>query len=388
MSGDLHSATAAELKDQLISAVEASLQCFSSFPVLRQEIASLGQQGKIHLLAIGKSAVSMAIIAMEELSARELSCDGYLLTKYGYAQSAISGLITLEAGHPLPDANSLKHSTTILTWLEQLPSQDTLMVLLSGGGSALFEVPEAGYTLEGIIELNRELLRSGLSIATMNEQRCKFSKVKGGKALKHVACHRICVFALSDVAGNDPQVIASGPFTPASEADTRVSYRIIGDNLSFRKLIATKLLLPAVVIDEYLCSSASEVSAYLEESLHSALQPGIYLRGGEAPVIATGSGSGGRCTHLALDFAIRIAGKPGISLLCYASDGCDNIEGIAGAFVDGHSFSRMQKQGINPREYLKNTDSLPALRSINAIIPGTSLRINVNDIYMMCLGNL
>ncbi len=370
-------------KDQVIAAVEASLADFASFPQLRSGLDAINMYGKLHLLAIGKSAAPMASVAVETLRTKGITFDGYLLTKYGYAISPIPGLITLEAGHPLPDANSLKHSATILAWLQQLPARDTLVVLLSGGGSALFEVPEDGCTLCDIIELNRKLLGTGLDIAAMNEARRKLSKVKGGKALEYVSCGQIHVFALSDVAGNDPQVIASGPFTPSSDTDKHVSYHIIGDNYSLRQLVARKLPFSATAIDEYLACSATKACTYLAEFAFADVKPGTFLFGGEAPVKTTGNGRGGRCTHLALDFAIRIANKPGISLLCYASDGCDNLEGVAGAYVTGKSFAQMQSRGLNPESYLRNCDSFTALQAIGAVVPSCAARINVNDIYIL-----
>ena len=123
MSSDAPFAPETSLRSSLISAVEASLADFASFDTLRRELDAINMYGKLHLLAIGKSAAPMASVAVETLRTKGITFDGYLLTKYGYAISPIPGLITLEAGHPLPDANSLKHSATILAWLQQLPAR-------------------------------------------------------------------------------------------------------------------------------------------------------------------------------------------------------------------------------------------------------------------------
>lgn len=370
-------------KERMVNALEAALIDFGSFPRLRHHLSALPLSPHVHLLAIGKSASSMARIAREVLCERGITCEGFILTKYGYAPESIGALITLEAGHPLPDANSLWHSTVILNWLQQLPRRDTLIVLLSGGGSALFEVPEAGYSLDELIELNRNLLKSGLDIAAMNLQRARFSKVKGGKALHFVACEQIQVYALSDVEGNDPRVIASGPFTPVLGTDNRIKYHIIGDNYGFRQVLKSKLPGPVTNLHEYLALPAHEAAAWLDRFIHQAHTHGTYLLGGEAPVQTAGTGQGGRCTHLALDVAIRIAGKAGISLLCYASDGCDNIEGVAGAYVTGDSYAQLQSKGLDPESYLHDCDSYTALQAIGAILGSSTTRLNVNDIYIL-----
>ena len=202
------------LKEPILAALSTALREFSTFPELRKHLMSGSFSSRVHLLAIGKSAFPMAKVAWQILSLRNLTCDGYLLTKYGHVSGTLPGLTVLEAGHPVPDANSFRHSATIVTWLQSLPPRDTLLILLSGGGSSLFELPAAGHSAEEIISLNQRLLMGGQDIAAMNAQRSMLSGVKNGQALAYVPCHRISIFALSDVYANAPAVIASGPFTP------------------------------------------------------------------------------------------------------------------------------------------------------------------------------
>jgi len=370
-------------RPQLQAAVVTALREFASFPVLQKHLAHIRYSSQVHLLAIGKSAYPMAKAAVEELTTRNLPCEGYLLTKYGHAPSALPGITMLEAGHPVPDANSFRHTAGILSWLETLPATDDLIILLSGGGSSLFELPARGHSPEEICALNQRLLLGGQDITAMNFERSKLSAVKSGKALAHIPCRRISVFALSDVYGNNPQVIASGPFTPADPADQRVSYEIIGDNLALLQTLVPHLPVPCHLHPDYIHVSAAEAAGFLSGFALLTPTPGIHLWGGEAPVQVTQPGKGGRCTHLALDFALRIAGNRHLSLLTYASDGNDNVEGVAGAWVDGGTCDRMRTRGIDPESSLRNCDSLPALQAVGAIIPSIEARINVNDIYLL-----
>jgi len=363
--------------------VETALREFASFPVLLKHLAHIRFTSQVHLLAIGKSAYLMAQAAQDELTARNLSCEGYLLTKYGHAPGVLPGITILEAGHPVPDANSFRHTASILAWLESLPAKDDLIIMLSGGGSSLFELPARGHSPDEICAITQRLILGGQDIAAVNAERSKLSAVKGGKALAYIPCRRISVFALSDVYGNDPQVIASGPFTPADPAEKRVSYQVIGDNLALLQTLALHFPAPCHLHPDYIHDSAAGAAGFLSAFALQSPAPGIHLFGGEAPVKVNHPGKGGRCTHLALDFALRIAGNRHLSLLTYASDGNDNVEGVAGAWVDGGTCDRMRTRGIDPELSLRNCDSLTALQAVGAIIPSIEARINVNDIYLL-----
>lgn len=224
-------------KNPYTSALIRTIQEFSLYPLLAQALQSLGHGGNMHLLAIGKAAWQMASITLKTLGSESI-LDGYVLTKNGHTKGRLEPLQIRRAGHPVPDARSFRYTQEILGWLSDLPPQDDLIVLLSGGGSALFENVET-YDLPNTAEYNARitkltnlhemLLGSGLDIAQMNRHRSVLSGVKAGKALRFVPCNIIHIFALSDVQGNDPRVIASGPFTGADLA----RYHIVGDNQSF-----------------------------------------------------------------------------------------------------------------------------------------------------------
>lgn len=387
--------------DNILSLIRYCIRGYAQFPDLQARLEKTVFSAHLHILAIGKAASGMAYATLKTLGKQrgaspESFCDGYVLTKYGFIQHILSPLIPLEAGHPLPDQSSLEHTEAILKWLQQLPVEEDLIVLLSGGGSALFELPEAGISLEGLIEQNKQLLGSGLSIGEMNARRKSLSQVKGGKALSMVSCRNVTVYAMSDVVSNDPAVIASGPFTPIEDGVNNgdsihynnsgqdIRYCIVGDNLGFLRKLAGDLRsagLNAVVMPDYITQSA-EIAADNLAVFANSTSPGIYLFGGEAPVKVKANGLGGRCTHLALCFAKAIQDKS-IGLITFATDGNDNLEGVAGAVVTGDTWEQILQGGIDPEQALETNDSFPALHRINAIIPGYATGINVNDVMLI-----
>lgn len=382
-----------------LHAIMATLGDFAAFPILQAELGKLDFVGQVAVLAIGKSAHPMALAALRVLQQKDVPYSGYLLTKHGFAASPLKNITSLEAGHPVPDASSLSCSGEIVAWLQGLATETDLIVLLSGGGSALFELPEQGLGLKDIIALNHKLLHSGQSIAEINAARAKLSRLKSGKALNFISCGRMFCYALSDVQANDPAVIASGPFYHSksiklcedtyqylnSDKKQLLHYRIIGDNLSFRKLLARHLPAPVWIWQGFLAGSAQESSALLANFAQNEAKKGTYLWGGESPVTVSGNGKGGRCTHLALDFALRIAGHPSISLIAYATDANDNISACAGAIVDGNTCANLHSKGINPQQALINCDSFTALKAVDATITSPALAINVNDIYILLI---
>ena len=248
-------------RDILQAALSRSLRQFTRYPRLRKELQDREAKAPLHILAIGKAAWQMASVALTALAPDMIeSC--IVLTKYGFypggnwapphvesnrrsqkkqvnpslmqtrrlihptkmlrisarTPAILAGDLCnpkcqiLEASHPIPDQNSIRHTTAILTHLHGIPEDHELIILLSGGTSALFELPAPGCTLEDIIGLNRLLLGSGLDIRQMNQRRSEISQVKGGKALSGVCCRIKGAYLLSDVEGNDPAIIGSGPF--------------------------------------------------------------------------------------------------------------------------------------------------------------------------------
>jgi glycerate 2-kinase len=442
----------------LREAIDGSIRSFVRYPLLHQELSRQDSSALLHILAIGKAAWQMAYVARQALAQRKVaSCT--ILTKYGFYPAPTSkaaecrlhsrirhvscrerrdadlrGFDTsrveterssvkesdvvayadetsailagdvcnphctiLEAGHPVPDSNSIQSTRAILEHLQKIPEHEELIILLSGGSSALFELPTADHNLQDIIGLNRLLLSGGLDIRQMNQKRKELSQVKGGKALSHISCRIPAVYLLSDVEGNDPAIIGSGPFFATedslesspfsilnSQLSIKPSHLIIGDNSRYLKVLRRHLKRSCELSlhhsSRFINLDIKAFAKALGIFAHRA-KPGIYLFGGELTMKIRGNGKGGRCTHLALLMAKAISGLHGTFFFAYATDGNDNIPESAGAIVDGNSWQQMIDQGLDPEAAIRNCDSYPALKAIDAIIPARYTGTNVNEVY-------
>ena len=387
------------MKDPIINALENALMQLNELPELKKDLGKRPLSNPVKILAIGKSAFPMAKVCVNILTKRKINYSGYLLTKYGNVSEIIPNLIVRKAGHPIPDKNTIKHSQEILSWLEGLQEIDELIILISGGGSSLFEVPVDGFTLEDLIHFNKNLLQSGLNIKEINDERAKKSKVKAGKALAYIKAKIIYCYALSDVQYNEPNVIASGCFFPVNsqkiddnhyqaklkQCRQELYYSIIGDNFSLRYQLANALNSAVYVQPRYFSENVENVAEFIADFAFSTDKKGMYIFGGEAPVKVTGNGIGGRCTHLALLLAKKIAGKKHITFYALASDGNDNLENVSGACVNQNTLNQLQAKGIDIFSVIAECDSYSALKTINAVVPAFQNPLNLNDIYLLQL---
>ena len=387
------------MKDLIINAFESALRQLNTLPELKKDLEKRPLSPPMKILAIGKSAFPMAKVCVDILNKRKINYSGYLLTKYGNVSGIIPNLIVKEASHPIPDINTIKYSREILSWLQELHANEELIILLSGGGSSLFEVPINGFTLEDLIAFNKNLLQSGLNIKEMNYERAKKSKVKAGKALNYIKAMKIYCYALSDVPDNEPEIIASGCFFPANSQKIKdnyyqaklkkgkqeLYYSIIGDNFSLRYQLAKELPPPVYVQPRYFSKNVENVAEFIADFAFSTDKKGMYIFGGEAPVKVTGNGIGGRCTHLALLLAKKIAGKKHITFYALASDGNDNLENVSGACVNQNTLNQLQAKGIDIFSVIAECDSYSALKTINAVVPAFQNPLNLNDIYLLQL---
>ena len=387
------------MKELIINAFESALRQLNTLPELKKDLEKRPLSPPVKILAIGKSAFPMAKVCVDILKNREINYSGYLLTKYGNVSGIIPNLIVREASHPIPDINTIKYSREILSWLQELHANEELIILLSGGGSSLFEVPINGFTLEDLIAFNKNLLQSGLNIKEMNYERAKKSKVKAGKALNYIKAMKIYCYALSDVPDNEPEIIASGCFFPANSQKIKdnyyqaklkkgkqeLYYSIIGDNFSLRYQLAKELPPPVYVQPRYFSENVENVAEFIADFAFSTDKKGMYIFGGEAPVKVTGNGIGGRCTHLALLLAKKIAGKKHITFYALASDGNDNLENVSGACVNQNTLNQLQAKGIDIFSVIAECDSYSALKTINAVVPAFQNPLNLNDIYLLQL---
>ena len=356
-------------------------------------------KGKTVLVAAGKAAWQMAKAATDTLKETD---DGIVITKYGHVKGELPGICCYEAGHPVPDENSFAATKKVLELVEGLSAEDSVIFLLSGGGSALFELPLI--TGEELQDITQQMLACGADIVEMNRIRKRLSAVKGGRFA--LACEPAKVFSvvLSDIPGDPLDSIASGPAYPDSStcAEAKAVAAKYGLNLSdeaeklldeetpkeltnvethingsVRELCAAaaasaeKLGYEPVFLTDQLSCEAREAGSFLASILKSHAASGkslAFIAGGETVVHLTGHGLGGRNQELALAAAPGIAGIPGAAVFSVGSDGTDGPTNAAGGYADEESAVEMSRQGLNVFEVLKNNDAYHALKQCNGLI--------------------
>nr|WP_167910588.1 glycerate kinase [Thermococcus sp. Bubb.Bath] len=388
-------------------------------------------KGRIYLLAFGKAACAMTKAVVDVLGNRIE--EGVVVTKYGYAESCPRkpGIRVVEAGHPVPDENSLLGAKLGLEMARKVGPQDILLVLISGGGSALFLLPEEGISLEDKIKTNELLLRSGAKIYEINTVRKHISAVKGGKLAKQVGGTLISLI-LSDVVGDPLEAIASGP-TVKDPTTFQDAYRIlrlynVWEKLpeSVRKHIERGLRreaeetlkedLPNVhnfivgsgtIACEAARSKAEELgfnSAILTTTLEGeakdvalaigsivqeiarydrpVTKPAVLIAGGEWTVTIGGeAGLGGPNQEFALSIARKIAGLNAV-VLAVDTDGTDGPTDAAGGIVNGRTLEKLKKAGIDVEDVLKRHDTYHALEKVGALLKTGPTGTNVNSLVV------
>ena len=381
-----------------------------------------GYSGNAYIFAIGKASWTMAKAAKEALGERALG--GAVITKYDHSMGEIGNLRIFEAGHPLPDENGATASEYAVNFFGSLSAEDNIIFLISGGGSALFECPEEGVSLKDIEGLSKELLRCGADIKEINTVRKRLSKVKGGKFAKICEPTKIHSIILSDVLGDYPAFIASGPAyvdssTPDAAVKTLEKYgieapehlrpmlnrelpgeitnaetRIIG---SVRQLCATVADIagqlgytPYILTENMICQAREAGSLIGSIAAQNAVNPAFDLPcaiifGGETVVKVTGGGKGGRNQEIALAAASHISGLPNVCLFSLGSDGTDGPTDAAGGVVDGSSYGKYLSLGRSPEECLNENDSYALLEESGDLLVTGPTGTNVNDVTVVLI---
>ena len=372
--------------------------------------------GKTLLVAAGKAAWQMAKAAVDTLGAVD---GGVVVTKYGHVMDPIPGVNCYEAGHPVPDENSFSAAKKALELVTGLTDADTVIFLLSGGGSALFELPLIPG--EELQDVTKQLLACGADIVEMNTVRKRLSAVKGGRFALSCAPAKVLSIVLSDVLGDPLDMIASGPAYP--DGSTCAQALAVADkyalklseqarsllseetpkslpnvethiNGSVRELCAAaaaaaeKLGYEPVFLTDQLCCEAREAGSFLASILKSHAGSGrslAFIAGGETVVHLTGSGKGGRNQELALAAAPGIAGLSGAAVFSVGSDGTDGPTDAAGGYVDGDTAAVLAEKGISVFDTLKNNDAYTALSSADGLIITGPTGTNVNDVAVALL---
>ena len=374
--------------------------------------------GRVLLVAAGKAAWQMAHAAVEALGRVD---GGVVVTKYGHVKGEIPGVTCCEAGHPVPDENSFAATEKALALVQGLTAEDTVLFLLSGGGSALFERPLLPG--EELRDITSQLLASGADIVEMNTIRKRLSAVKGGRFAQACAPAEVFSIVLSDILGDPLDMIASGPAVPdtstcaqalaiaekyhlnlSEQAKTllqqetpkaldNVTTRITG---SVRELCTAaanacrKLGYEPILLTDQLCCEAQEAGSFLGSIVRTHTGHGkklAYIAGGETVVHLTGKGLGGRNQELALAAAPAIAGR-NAAVFSVGSDGTDGPTDAAGGYVDGETLAALAAKGWNVFDTLQHNDAYHALRAVEGLIMTGATGTNVNDVAVALLRGL
>ena len=371
--------------------------------------------GRVLLVAAGKAAWQMAHSAVEALGRVD---GGVVVTKYGHVKGEIPGVTCCEAGHPVPDENSFAATEKALALVQGLTAEDTVLFLLSGGGSALFERPLL--PREELQDITSQLLASGADIVEMNTIRKRLSAVKGGRFAQACAPAEVFSIVLSDILGDPLDMIASGPAVPdtstcaqalaiaekyhldlSEQAKTllqqetpkaldNVTTRITG---SVRELCTAaanacrELGYEPILLTDQLCCEAREAGSFLGSIVRTHTGHGkklAYIAGGETVVHLTGRGLGGRNQELALAAAPAIAGL-NAAVFSVGSDGTDGPTDAAGGYVDGETLAALAEKGWNVFDTLQHNDAYHALRAVEGLIMTGATGTNVNDVAVALL---
>ena len=369
------------------------------------------QGGRILLVAVGKAAWQMAHTAVAALGRVD---EGIVITKYGHVRGTIPGVTCYEAGHPVPDENSFTATEKVLTMVQNLTAKDTVLFLLSGGGSALFEKPLIpGAELQ---EITNSLLAGGADIVEMNTIRKRLSAVKGGRFALACAPAKIFSIVLSDILGDPLDMIASGPAVPDSSTGEQAiaiarKYRLPLSNeanacltqetpkvlnnvttqitgsvreLSKAAAVACRTLgYTPILLTDRLCCEAREAGSFLGSIARTHAGQGqklAFIAGGETIVHLTGNGSGGRNQELALAAAPELSGLSGCCVFSIGSDGTDGPTDAAGGYVDGDTCASLAAHGLDVFTVLQNNNAYPALKAVDGLIITGATGTNVNDV--------
>lgn len=413
------------LEQMFAAAVEAAQPALCVPPYLPE-----APRGRLIVIGAGKASAAMAR-AVEDHWNGPLS--GLVVTRYGYAVPC-QRIEIVEAAHPVPDATGLAAAGRMLELVGTLSADDTVLCLMSGGGSSLLALPLPGITLEDKQEVNRALLRSGATISEMNCVRRHLSSIKGGRLA--AACHpaKVVTLIISDVPGDRPMDVASGP--TVSDTTTCEDAIVIVDRYGIKlpahvrqvlesgtgesiksddarlasietHVIATpQLALEAAarvaraagftpyILSDRIEGEAAEVGKVMAGIAHQVTAyeqpfcaPCVLLSGGETTVTVRGHGRGGRNVEFLLALGMALNGRDGVYALAGDTDGVDGMEEIAGAYLAPDSLKRARALGISPQYSLSNNDAHSLFLALGDSLVTGPTRTNVNDFRAILITN-
>lgn len=404
-----------KLREDANQIIQASLRAVQPDQAVQAALKQADLSGNLYLAAVGKAAWQMAHAASGLLTFRK----GVVITKYGHSMGDIPRIQIFEAGHPVPDKNSFRGTREIMDMTAGLTDKDTVVFLLSGGGSSLFELPLIPE--EELADITQQLLGCGADIVEMNTIRKRLSKVKGGRFAQHCLPAKIFSVVLSDIVGDPLDMIASGP--AAADCSTceeamdivkkynlkisreaagllkeetpkklvNVETHITG---SVRQLCAAaakeaeKLGYETQILTDSLTCTARDAGSFLASiaRYHKDTKKSLaFVAGGETIVKLTGKGTGGRNQELALAAAEGIAGMKNTAVFSVGSDGTDGPTDAAGGYVEQDTFGRLKKYGVSISETLGNNNAYFALQCVDGLIITGPTGTNVNDVSVLLI---
>ena len=398
-----------EHADQIVREAIAAVQPDAA---VRRALSGLEFPGRVLLAGAGKAAWRMAKAASDCLGGRIEK--GVVVTKYGHVMGDIENCACFEAGHPVPDENSFRGTQAALDLVTGLSDQDTLLFLLSGGGSALFEKPLV--SLEELRDITGQLLACGADIVEINTIRKRLSQVKGGRFAQLCAPARMEAVILSDIVGDPLDMIASGPACP--DSSTAEDAKRVVEKYGLRMSPEARALLDKetpkelhnvhtqitgsvrelctaaaktcerlgytpILLTDRLCCQAREAGGFLASILKTHEKDGkalAFIAGGETVVRLTGHGLGGRNQELALAAAQGISGMQNAAVFSVGSDGTDGPTDAAGGYADGDTRGELTAQGVSIDRVLQENDAYHALQKTDGLIVTGPTGTNVNDV--------
>lgn len=389
-------------------------------------------RGRTVVVGAGKAAASMAR-AVEAHWPADRPLSGLVVTRYGHGVGTLPRIEVVEASHPVPDLAGERAAARILAMVRDLGPDDLVLCLISGGGSALLSLPAGGVSLADKQVINRALLRSGAGIHDMNCVRKHLSAIKGGRLAAAAAPAPLVTLVISDVPGDDPSVIASGPTVPdattlADAASILARYgidvpaavrahladpaaetpkpgdaaflhtvtRVIATpqaSLEAAAAVARAAGVTPLILGDAIEGEAAEVGRVMagiarQVAVHAqpAPPPCVLISGGETTVTVRGQGRGGRNVEFLLALAVELGGRPGVYVLAGDTDGVDGADEVAGAVVTPDTLARAAALGVSPRARLADNDGHGFFAALgDQVITGPTLT-NVNDFRAVLIG--
>jgi len=414
------------VRELLLGSFQAALSAADPLSIVPKHLPP-APRGRTVVVGAGKAAASMAR-AVEEHWPKDAGLEGVVITRYGHGLP-LSRIRVVEAGHPVPDQQGEATAREILALAQSLTPEDLLLVLVSGGGSSLLSLPVDSVPMEDLKAVTKMLLASGAPIQDMNVVRKHLSRIQGGR-LAAATRAKVLALVISDVTGDDPTHIASGPCTadpttyadaldvlarhavtpPASvathlargakgevpetpkpgdpalaRAETRVIATAHASLVAAAAFVQHRGITPMVLGDSVTGESSEVAKVYaalarqIRQHSHPLRPPVALISGGETTVTVRGNGRGGRCTEFLLSLAIALEALPDTWALACDTDGIDGSEDNAGAILTPDALARGKAAGVNPKSLLANNDGYGFFAALGDLVVTGPTRTNVND---------